>query len=279
MKIIRVFPKRTSYTPQDDMMFIGHPQLEKPDADEVHISCAFTWDKPEAENLKLAWSQYYPIVKVGGPAYDDPCLSDFVPGKYVRQGVIYTSYGCNSRCPWCLVWQREGCIRLLPILEGNICQDNNLMQCPDHHIESVFDMLSTQKSVELAGGIEATRVTQHWADRIRGLRLHQIFLACDTDGAIKPLRTALKLLSLPHDKVRCYVLLRHDPEENRLKALIRLLEVYEAGAIPFAQLYQPPEGKIIYPVEWTRFARTWQRPAGTEAFIKTALNANSKGTH
>lgn len=64
-----------------------------------------------------------------------------------------------------------------------------------------------------------------------------------------------------------------------MRALIRLLEVYEAGAIPFAQLYQPPEEKIIYPTEWSRFTRTWQRPAGTEAFIKMVLNANAKGKH
>ena len=277
--ILRVFIKRTSYTPNDDMVFIGEPQLEKPEADEVHISCTFTWDKPRAEMLKLAWAQYYTIVKVGGPAYDDPCKNDFVPGRYVRQGVIYTSYGCNNRCPWCLAWQREGSIRILPIREGNICQDNNLMQCPNHHIESVFDMLATQRAVVLAGGIESARVNQYWADRIRGLRLKQIFLACDTDGAIKPLRKALKFLSLPHDKVRCYVLLRHNPEETRLHALVRLLEVYEAGAIPFGQLYQPPEEKIQYPVEWTRFTRTWQRPAGTEAFIKAITNANARGVY
>lgn len=199
MKLLRVFPRRTSYTPQDDAVFIGDPPLDRPEADEVHVSCTFTWDKPQAERLKLAWEQYYPIVKIGGPAYDDPCNNGFVPGRYVKQGVVYTSYGCNSKCPWCLVWKREGPIRLDRIYPGNILQDNNIMQCPHSHIESVFDMLSTQKSVVLAGGIEAALVDQWSADRIRGLRLKQIFLACDTDSAIKPLRKALKLLSLPHD--------------------------------------------------------------------------------
>ncbi len=279
MKIVRVFPRRTLYTPNDDMAFVGDPQLERPDADEVHISCVFTWDKPEAERLKLAWGQYYPTVKTGGPAYDDPCINDFIPGRYVRHGVVYTSYGCNNHCPWCLVHLREGPISPRKIYLGNALQDNNVMQCPHNHIDSVFDMLTTQKAVVLAGGIEASLIDQWAADRIRGLRLKQIFLACDTDNAIKPLRRALKLLNLPHDKVRCYVLLRYNPSETRMRALIRLLEVYEAGAIPFAQLYQPPEEKIEYPVEWTRFARTWQRPAGTKAFIKTILNSNKRGAH
>lgn len=277
MKILRVFPRRTSHLPKDGMVFVGDPQLEKPEADEVHISCTFTWDKPAAERLKLAWAQYYPVVKVGGPAYDDPCTDDFIPGRYVREGIIYTSHGCNHQCPWCLAWRREGRIRLDRIHQGHILQDNNIMQCPRHHIESVFDMLSTQRGIVLAGGIEAGLVEQWSADRIRGLHIKAVFLACDNNNAIRPLRKALKLLALPHNKVRCYVLLRHDPEETRMRALIRLLEVYEAGAIPFAQLYQPAESIIDYPIAWKRFARTWQRPAGTKGFIKTIMSANQDG--
>jgi len=277
MRILRVFPRRTSYLPKDDMAFVGDPQLERPEADEVHISCTFTWDKAEAERLKLAWSQYYPVVKVGGPAYDDPCTDNFIPGRYVKEGIVYTSHGCNNQCPWCLAWRREKGIRLDRIHQGNILQDNNIMQCPRHHIESVFDMLSAQRGVILAGGIEASRLEQWSADRIRGLHVKAIFLACDTDNAIKPLRRALKLLALPQDKIRCYVLLRYNPDETRLRALIRLLEVYEAGAIPFAQLYQPAGQWIDYPIEWKRFARTWERPAGTKGFIKTILSANNDG--
>lgn len=277
MKILRVFPRRTSHTPIDDLVFIGEPPLMKPyDIDRVHISCTFTWDREYCDHLKAAWSQYYDNVLVGGPAYDDPG-GNFTPGLYVRQGILYTSYGCNNQCPWCFAWRREGPIRLGRIYEGNVIQDNNLLQCPRNHVESVFDMLGTQRSIVLAG-IEAASLDQWSADRIRGLRIKQIFLACDTAGAIKPLRRALKMLALPHGKVRCYVLLRHDPAETKLKALIRLLEVYEAGAIPFAQLYQD-EKKIAYPVDWQRFTRTWQRPAGTEAFIKSLLNANGKGKY
>ncbi len=274
MKILRVFPRRTSHTPKDSMAFVGDPQLERPKADEVHISCTFTWDKPEAERLKLAWAQYYPVVKIGGPAYDDPCTNEFEPGLYTQSRIIYTSHGCNHHCPWCLAWKREGDVRPGPIYPGNVIQDNNLLQCPDYHINQVFDMLTTQKAIVLAG-LEAARVNQWIADRIRSLRIKRLFLACDTEGAIKPVRKALALLSLPDDRVRCYVLLKHNQGETRMRALIRLLEVYEAGAMPFAQLYQAPEGKIKYPIEWTRFTRTWQRPAGTKAFIKMLLNSNS----
>ena len=277
MKIIRVFPRRTSYTPEDDMVFVGDPQLERPDANEVHVSCTFTWDKQGAERLKLAWEQYYPLVKVGGPAYEDPG-NNFTPGMYVKRGVIVTSRGCNHQCPWCLAWRREGLITLLPIQEGWILQDNNILQCPLSHIDAVFDMLGHQHHVELTGGIEASQVTQYIADRIRGLRIRQIFLACDTDAAIKPLRKAMKLLQLPpHDRrARCYVLLKYDPEETMLQALIRLLQVWETGCIPFAQLYQPPDHWIEYSKEWKRFARLWERPAASYGYVTRLLKQIEK---
>ncbi len=59
MKIIRVFPRRTSLTPTDAYAFVGDPPMWRPEADEVHISCSFTWDRVEVERLASAWAQYY----------------------------------------------------------------------------------------------------------------------------------------------------------------------------------------------------------------------------
>lgn len=41
--IIRVFPRRTSYTPVDDWVFYGPPPMRAliPEHSEVHISCTF----------------------------------------------------------------------------------------------------------------------------------------------------------------------------------------------------------------------------------------------
>ena len=45
-RIIRVFCRQTSYTPTDDMAFVGPPPgLFIPEHDEIHISCTFTWDR------------------------------------------------------------------------------------------------------------------------------------------------------------------------------------------------------------------------------------------
>jgi len=50
VKIIRVFPRKTNATPEDDdVRFSGPGFFDK--ADEVHISCTFTYDRPMAERL------------------------------------------------------------------------------------------------------------------------------------------------------------------------------------------------------------------------------------
>lgn len=120
MKVLRVFVRRTSYTPTDELAFVGPPPFKEliPKHDEVHVSCIFTWDMDEAEDLAYQWEgATNKPVKLGGPAYHSPC-EDFVPGLYVRKGIIFTSRGCNNNCPWCGVREMEGKLRELPISPG-----------------------------------------------------------------------------------------------------------------------------------------------------------------
>jgi len=273
-RIIRVFPKRRNMTPDDGMVFIGEPQLMMPEADEVHVSCAFTWEKAKAERLAEAWRQYYPIVKLGGPAYGN-ITHDFVPGRYIKQGVTFTSRGCNNNCPWCLVPEREGKLYEFPdFAAGDNIQDNNLFQCSSAHLDKVFAMLKTQKAATFSGG-DAREITDDLAERLRSIKIKQLFLASDTEGAIKPLRRAIvRLNGLSKDKIRCYVLIGHNGETIP-EAETRLKTVYEAGCLPYAMLYQAPTDKETkWPKEWTRFARIWQRPAAIKAIMKAVNNAD-----
>jgi hypothetical protein len=247
-------------TPTDDMAFVGDPPLWRPEADEVHVSVTFTWDVDEAQRLRAAWAQYYPVARIGGPAWDSPA-HDFEPGRYVRPGVTITSRGCNRRCPWCLVPGREGRMRLLPIREGHIVLDNNLLQTGREHMAQVFAMLQAQpERVNLCGGLDARLVDEWVADQIRTLRIDQLFLAADTDAAIPALHAAVRHLSfVPRHDLRCYVLIGRDGDMER--DCRRLEAVWEAGCTPFAQLFQPLDRYIDYSPAWRDFARRWSRPA------------------
>ena len=50
MRLIRVFPRKTKATPTDALAYFGPPDRHA-EADEVHVSVTFTYDKAWAEHL------------------------------------------------------------------------------------------------------------------------------------------------------------------------------------------------------------------------------------
>jgi hypothetical protein len=269
VKIARVFPCRTNITPEDDAVYYslkkkkGKPNKGMPDMfgtpyDEIHISCTFTWDIPKALELQQAWMQYYPVVKVGGPAFDDPGAA--FTGLYTRPGVTITSRGCPNQCPFCFVPKREGKIRELSIIAGNIVQDNNLLACSKQHRDRVFEMLKTQRAIEFAGGFQPSLVTADIAGQLRSLRIKAIWLAYDHPNAEKPLIKAVDILKhFNRNKLRCYVLIGYK-DDTISKATERLARAWEIGTLPFAMLYRDESGELP-PLGWRRFQRKWSRPA------------------
>ena len=178
-----------------------------------------------------------------------------------------------------MVNEREGPLdELDDFPDGYIINDNNLLQASRFHIECVLGMLRRQKKAAvLAGGIDARLVDDWFANELRSVSVKQLFLASDTDAASEPLREAVGRLSyLGRDKLRCYVLIGYKGEPI-WKAEHRLRDVWRAGCMPFAQLYQPPAmKKIVYPWEWRDLARTWSRPAAMKALMASEAARLSK---
>jgi len=281
MNIIRVFPQRTSYTPDDDYVFIGEPPgMFIPPHDEIHISCTFSWDKTRCEALKYQWEMYTQNpVRLGGPAYGSPC-DTFTPGMYVKRGVVFTSRGCNNNCIYCCVPEREGKLRELPIHEGNVIQDNNFLQCSRTHKDKVFSMLKTQKRIQFKGGLQPNLIDNHFAENVRSLNIDELWLACDTDSAIPAFTQAAGKLTkagFTQEHIHCYVLIGKALDMHADEA--RLQAVYKAGAMPFAQLYQPiGDVKIEYGPVWKRFHRMWSRPAAIVAHCERGTSMYDYGT-
>lgn len=264
--MIRVFPRKTKWTPIDDLAFVGRPGLFRPPEMPVRISVTFTWDIPEAERLYRAWSVYYPDVQIGGPAFDDPGKT-FTPGQFVKPGVVFTSRGCSKNCAWCLVPKREGWIRELPITAGWDVADNNLLACTRGHIEAVFDMLRQQpEPIKFSGGLDA-EILQPWhVDLLKTIRLKFAWFACDYPGAMRNLERVNDLMAdFSREKKRCYVLIGYN-NERICQAEKRLESVYRLGFLPMAMLYRSPD---LYPPpwskEWRKLQKIWSRPAAYKA--------------
>jgi hypothetical protein len=257
MKIARVFPTKTSMSPTDHDCYFGLPQLYMPKYDEVHISVTFTWDIEKAKELKKQWKVYCKNVKVGGPAFTKDTIAYlFTPGMYLKKGITITSRGCNNNCSFCLV---KGRLKEINIEEGNILQDNNFLQCSQYHRSKVYEMLKTQKSIEFKGGLQSDLLTDWDIEQMRGLKIKELWFSCDHKNNINNLKKAIQKCKkyFNRSKLRCYVLIGDDLEENEN----RLKEVYNIGCLPFAQLYQSQNNLIEYPKTWKDFARKWSRPA------------------
>ena len=273
MRIIRIFPSKNSYTPTDDYAFYGIPPLPMliPDHHEVHVCCVFSWDKAECEWLAYQWEgRTNKPVKLGGPAFGS-AAEDFRQGMYVKSNIIFTTRGCNNQCSWCAVPRLEGRLKELPVCQGNIIQDNNFLQASRTHKDKVYDMLRTQRGICFKGGLQPDLIDDHFINAVTSLRIKELWLACDTDVALPGFKRAvakLRKAGFNRNKVHCYALIGVD--KNMDWAEYRLREIYHAGAMPFAMLFREYEDtKTAYPLEWKRFARTWQRPAATEAHMKS----------
>ena len=170
--MIRVFPRRTRWTPTDEMVYVGDPPLFRPENWEtpVQVSVTFTWDIDEGKRLMWAWSRHYRHVALGGPALGDPG-GEFTPGRFVKEGVVSTSRGCPKYCSFCLVPKREGRIRELQIKDGWNVFDNNLLACSRNHIEAVFEMLRRQpRPAHFTGGLDKTLLEPWHVDLLKSIR-------------------------------------------------------------------------------------------------------------
>jgi len=262
LRIARVFPRRTTATPDDELAFTGPPPKVIPEIDEVHVSVAFTYDLEKAYQLVESWMKTGRPVKVGGPAFNVPG-GNFMPGLYLRPGFIITSRGCNNQCWFCSVPKREGALRELPITEGHIVLDDNLLACSETHIRAVFDMLKTQKERPIfTGGLEARLLRSWHVDLLRESKAQRFYCAYDTPRDYEPLVQAGKLLEAggitrKSRKPNCYVLIGYRGDTIE-KAEKRLRNTWAAGFAPFAMLYRDEQGEVNR--EWRQFQRLWARP-------------------
>jgi len=269
VRLIRVFPSRTKATPDDELARFGPPGLFD-EADEVHVSVTFTWDRPAAERLADQWRAVAPV-KVGGVAYDDDSL-EFIPGRYVKQGYTVTSRGCPRRCWFCGVWKKWPTVNPMPIHDGWNILDDNLLAAPRPHVEAVFAMLRRQKRrVEFSGGLEARALEDYQVELLAGLKPRpNMFFAYDPGDEFETLEHAARRLlaagfTARSHRLRCYVMIGY-PKDTFELAEQRLRQMLDIGFTPFAMLWKPDDKiksqeKWRPGPEWRTFQRRWARRA------------------
>jgi hypothetical protein len=266
--MIRVFPKRNFWTPDDELAFIGERSMFSPQdrTMPVRISATFTWDKDEAERIADSWAAFYSDVQVGGPAYNSPA-GEFVPGRFMKRGCTITTRGCPKKCPWCVVPKREGHLIELAIQPGWILQDNNILAASRGHIERVFDMLRAQnRNIYFTGGLDKHFLEPWHVELFKSIKVGELWFACDLRNDVQHLRAAREMLgpAFKERQLRCYTMIgfKGQSPDAMKEDLDRIKAVYALGFLPFCQLFQPMERKRIeYSNDWKAAQKYWSRPA------------------
>lgn len=255
MKIARVFPRKTSMSPTDELAFFGPPGLFPPEVDEVHVSVTWDADIPIAEKLVKTWSRVAPA-KIGGPALGPG--GEFTPGMYLKDGITVTSRGCKNRCWFCRVWRVDGDIRELPITHGFNVIDDNLLACSDGHVNAVFDMLRDHGIPAIfSGGLDVKLVTKKTCELLNNIKIKQVYFALDTDNDFEPFCQAISLIKTNTELKRwhlfSYVLIGYVGDTFDT-AKERLDFVASCGVTPKAMLWNENQD-----IEWKRFQREYYR--------------------
>lgn len=238
----------------------------------IYVTSLFTWAwKPVWDAVRF-YKEKYPNVKVrlGG------IYASLMPGHAKLSGVdrihtgvykkvenlmpaydlvpewdgsiIYTSRGCNRKCPFCAVWRIEGqinsCRRSIKHLLYHkhtrvILWDNNFLQ--NQYWSKILDeLIESKKLVDFNQGVDARLVIEEFAEKISQIKLLCIRISYDSKEVGEYVERAIELINsygIRKRKIGVYILYNYlDTPEDFFE---RVKNVLNWGAVAFIMRFQP----------------------------------------
>ena len=153
--------------------------------DKVYISCIFTRNREKAESIASMMQAFGAEVEVGGSGVN---LEKWLPNDVEHQMPLYELYnmqysvgfltrGCVRRCPWCVVWRKEGDIKvwsplkefLHPKHDKVMLLDNNLLAHPNSK-DLLLQLVSRRLQVCFTQGLDIRLIDDENAKILRLIR-------------------------------------------------------------------------------------------------------------
>jgi len=208
--------------------------LEYDKYDKLYCSSLFTYtDKSQVPDRAIC----------GGTGFDlttklpFDCDYDYSIYPECDFSIVWFSRGCIRKCPFCLVWKKEGYIssQIPKRLNSNgkhiKIQDNNFFANPEWTAAYLWLKNGRQK-VEFSSGIDVRIINNRQCKALNKLKLQgQIHIAWDNpkDDLVPQIKLMLKYIK--SYKIMCYVLIGYwsTPEED----LYRVETLRDLGIDPF----------------------------------------------
>jgi len=234
----------------------------------VYISCVFTKNRPKALGIARFFEELGVEVHIGGYGINDAKLPDeieHIMPDYSLYGSDYsmgfTSRGCIRRCPWCIVWRKEGSIREHSPIEEFwnrrhekvLLLDNNFLASErwaeklkfltDRRLKVCFNQGLDIRLVDQEVARQLAR-TRYFDDQFRRRRLYFAFDSPDYEDAVIEGIRLLKRYGIPPRHLMFYVLVGFGirPDDYTWDYFLshdyyRLKLLCDLGVLPYIMLY------------------------------------------
>jgi len=223
-----------------DEIFLNFP-LCQPDL--IYASCVFTWNSKRAVGLNS------PIhsggsgidLKVKLPPEIEHIMPDYTLYPDVDFSLGFTSRGCNRKCPWCIVPEKEGRIQAWASVyefwdrrhKKIILLDNNLLASPNWQ-ETLTTLIKERVEVDFNQGLDIRLLDEEKARYLNQVRTKILRFAFDDMAYERAVRKGIELLlntGISSRKLSFYVLVGFDGD-NTAKERVEILKSYNVDIYP-----------------------------------------------
>jgi len=182
--------------------------------------------------------------------------------------IIFTSRGCNRRCPYCAVWRIEGRINLCKksirhlVYPGHtriILWDNNILQNPywrEIFHELIWFSRVRGMRVDFNQGLDARLITDEIAELLSKMRLMCVRLSYDQSRLRPHVERAIELISshgIRRRKIVVYTLYNFNDDPDDFFRRVR--DILNWGAVVYPMRYEPLDALE----RWKYVAPKWDR--------------------
>jgi hypothetical protein len=238
--------------------------------DRAYISCIFSKNRDNALSMKVLLESMGVPVDVGGVGVDitktlpddvEHIMPDYSLYPGLDYSLGYTSRGCLRKCPWCIVWRKEGLVQewaslsefLSPKHEKVILLDNNLLAAPNWE-QVLLELIRRRLKVCFTQGLDPRLVTDsnarllsickyrnyNWTHR----RLYFSFDVLEEEDAVLRTIKVLRGHDVPPKRLLFYVLVGYGkrPEEYTYAYFLehdyhRFEVLRDQGTLPYIMVY------------------------------------------
>lgn len=164
--------------------------------------------------------------------------------------IIFTSRGCNRKCPWCAVWRIEGKINsckktikhlVYPRHTRIILWDNNILQSP-YWSEIFSELVQLGRKIDFNQGLDARLITDEVAEKLSKMELLCVRISYDYNDMRRYVRQAIARINkngIRKRSILVYMLYNYEDGPNDFFS--RMKDVLTWGAVVYPMRYEPPD--------------------------------------